>query len=100
MKLDPMLSFRVRQGEQHFVTENYVSSPPALIIIDETGAVFTLGFARPPDPREGPVGEYSFSVLRDGIPTGVFASRIERRNGRVRCFTGEGWKQWSGQGWF
>jgi hypothetical protein len=96
MKLHPSLQYRRLDGEQHFVTENYVSSPPALIVLDECGSVWSLGFQRGPAPK----GEYAFSVLKDGYPTGVFASRIERRGGRIRCFTGEGWKIWSGRNWF
>lgn len=91
--IDPMLAFRTLQGPQHFITDNYVSSPPALIIVDETGAVWTLGF----NPGEAPRGEFAFDVLRDGKDTGVFASRIERRNGRIRAFTKDGWKIWNGR---
>ena len=93
--IDPMHQLRRLQGEQHFITDNYVSSPPALIIADETGAVWTLGFNR----GEAPSGEFAFNVLRDGINTGEFASRIERRNGRIRCFTKDGWKVWNGRFW-
>jgi len=96
LNLDPMAALRKRQGEQCFETENYVSSPPALWIIDETNACWTLGF----NPGEAPSGEFAFNVLRDGINTGVFASRIERRNGRIRCFTKDGWKVWNGRFWF
>lgn len=92
MKLDYM----VRQGEQHFETENYVSSPPALIITDEMGVVWCLGFNK----GEAPRGEFAFNVLRDGVNTGVFASRIERRNRKIRCFTAEGWKTWNGRSFF
>ncbi len=90
------LAFQRRQGEQTFVTDNYVSSPPALIIMDERGAVWTLGFNR----GEAPHGEFAFNVLRDGVNTGEWASRIERRNGRIRCFTKDGWKVWNGHSWF
>jgi len=78
----------VRSGEQHYITESYVSVPPALIITDETGAVWTLGFKF----GEAPNGEFAFNVLRNGIETGEVASRIERRNGRIRIFTRQGWK--------
>jgi hypothetical protein len=44
MNADPMFQLRRLHGEQHFITDNYVSSPPALIIVDDTGAVWTLGF--------------------------------------------------------
>lgn len=87
---DPMAALRKRT-EHNFETENYVSSPPALWIVDETNTTWTLGF----NPGEGPRGEFSFNVLRDGRNTGVWASRIERRNRRIRCFTKDGWKTWS-----
>jgi len=80
-------------AEQFHVTENYVSSPPALTIFDEMGAVWCLGT----DMQPGPFGEYAFSVLRNGRPTGAVASRIERRNGKIRVFTVDGWRQWTGR---
>lgn len=88
-----MLPYMKLQGEQRFQTENYVAIPPALIILDEMGAVWTLGLIR---GHDGPQGEYSFNVVRDGVDTGEFASRVERRGGRVRIFTRTGWKRWTG----
>jgi hypothetical protein len=82
------------QGEQHFETENYVSSPPALIVLEGNGTVWSLGFNR----MFGPRGEYQFDVLANGNWTGEWASRIERRMGRIRIFTCDGWKIWSGRG--
>lgn len=81
------------QGEQHHITESYISVPPALTITDERGDLWTLGF----NPGAGPRGEFSFDVLRNGQFAGVIASRIERRNGRVRAFTREGWKVFNGR---
>ena len=91
-----MLPYMKLQGEQTHITEEYVSSPPALIILDECGDVWTLGMwvGR---RDNAPDGEYAFNVLRNGIATGDFASRIERRQGKVRIFTRDGWKRWSGQ---
>lgn len=101
-----IMPFMVLQGEQHHVTENSVSVPPALHITDEVGAVWTFGF-KTYDPTEitgrtagGPKGEYAFNVLRDGVDTGEIASRIERRNGKVRIFTRHGFKTWNGQSFF
>lgn len=82
-----------RFGEPTFETENYVSSPPALWIVEADNSCWTLGFAAGNAPR----GEFAFNVLRDGVNTGEFASRIERRNGRIRCFTKDGWKVWNGR---
>ncbi len=82
-----ILPYMVRAGAQQHITEPYVSVPPALTIIDERGAVWTLGFKA----GEAPTGEFAFNVLRDGRETGVVASRIERRNHRIRAFTQQGW---------
>jgi hypothetical protein len=86
------------EGPQTHITESYVSSPPALIIIDEAANVWTLGMEfgnqiGGQDPR----GEYCFEVLCNGNRTGEFASRIERRGGRIRIFTRNGWKRWTGK---
>ncbi len=81
----------ILDGEQQHITESYVSVPPALTITDETGAVWTLGF-RSTREDEGSRGEFSFNVLRNGRETGEVASRIERRNNRIRVFTRQGWK--------
>ena len=85
-----------RPTQQQFITEEYVSTPPALWIHDERGDVWTLGeqFARMTD---APHGEFAFNVLRNGQDTGEFASRIERRRGKIRIFTRQGFKTWSGQ---
>lgn len=87
------LSYMLPQREQTHITENYVSSPPALIIVDEANNVFTLGFQQ----MAGPRGEYGFPVLLNGQPTGEVASRIERRNGKIRIFTETGFKRWTGR---
>ena len=91
-----ILPYMLQPKEQTHVTESYVSSPPALTIFDETGAVWTLGNMTAPRGRS-PNGEYAFNVLRNGIETGEIASRIERRNKRIRIFTETGWKNWSGR---
>ena len=85
-------SFMVRKGEQTHVTEDYVSSPPALTITDVRGDLWCLGF------NGGRVqgGEFAYNVLRNGVDTGEMANRIERGGGRVRIFTADGWKRWTG----
>ena len=101
------MDYMLPKAFQTHITEEYVVSPPALTIIDETGAVWTLGFqmAAPTSALmqrytthwEAPMGEFAFDVLRNGQPTGEFASRIERRKGKIRVFTRDGWKVWSGR---
>lgn len=83
-------------AEQSHITEAYVSSPPALTITDERGDIWCLGFSK----GEAPNGEYAFMVLHNGMPTGEYASRIERRAGKIRIFTHNGWKRWSGHSFF
>jgi hypothetical protein len=89
---DVRLPYMKLQNEQCFETENYVSTPPALLVLEGDGTVWTLGF----NQVFGPRGEYAFDVLRNGQPTGEYASRIERRAGRIRIFTVEGFKTWNG----
>lgn len=91
-----ILDYMRRPQQQTHITDAYVSSPPALIILDERGDVFTLGLLLG-QRRESPQGEFAFEVLWNGQPTGEFASRIERRSGRVRIFCRHGWKHWNGQ---
>ena len=90
-----IFDYMLKPQEQLFVTENYVSSPPAAWVHDERGDVFTLG-TEYQQQRDAPNGEYSFSIIRNGKQTGAWGSRIERRNGKVRAFTRQGWRTWSG----
>lgn len=92
------LSYMRPQGPQTHITEEYVSSPPALIIVDERGDIWTLGIQM--ERYDTPRGEYAFPVQRNGQLTGEVASRIERRRGRIRIFTRNGWKHWTGNSFF
>lgn len=98
VELDPFPFMRL-QGEQQHVTENYVSVPPALTVTDEWGSVWTVGFQTAPKDK-CPAGEFAFPVLRNGLDTGEIASRIERRGGKVRIFTAQGFKTWNGHVFF
>ncbi len=71
-------------------TEPYVCIPPAFMISDSDGAVFTFGFN-----YRIHNGEYEFNVLRNDIDTGEMAKRIEYRKGVVRIFGQYGWKTFS-----
>jgi len=88
--------YRNIRGPMHHITESYVSSPPALWIMDEWGTTWKLG-NQTMDPRLSPDGEFAFEVLMNSIGTGYIASRIERRNGKVRIFTRDGWLNWTGR---
>lgn len=86
------LPYMVPSGPQTHITEAYVSSPPALVIVDEAGSIFTLA----PNRRGVIGGRFVFDVLRNGQPTGAIASVVERRGGRIRAFCADGWKRWNG----
>lgn len=94
-----LLPFAKPRKEQVHVSENFVAVPPALIITDEGNNVWTLGLMTAPKGMS-PDGEFAFDVLRNGKWCGECASRIERRNGRVRIFTADGWKNWNGHSFF
>jgi len=91
--------FMTRDGPQHHITESYVSVPPALHITDPAGDVWTLGMTTAPKHRS-PDGEFAFAVLKNGVDMQEIASRIEIRAGKVKIFTTEGWKAWTGQSFF
>lgn len=91
-------SYMAPQGPQRHITESYVSSPPALIIVDEAGIIWTLGMQFGHEyGGTDPKGEFCFEVLANGHRTGEYASRIERRSGRIRIFTHKGYKRWNGR---
>ena len=81
------------QGPHMPITEAYVSIPPALVIRDNEGALWTLGF----DQGAYRTGEFEFDVVRNGVKTGEHACRIEFRGGKVRIFGESGWRSWNGQ---
>lgn len=96
MKYQVIRPYMLPREQQH-ITETSLSSPPALVITDIDGARWCLGlqYAKLDD---SPRGEFAFNVLRDGVETGEYASRIERRRGRIQIFTRQGWKAWTGRG--
>jgi hypothetical protein len=91
-----LMPYAMPRAEQVHITESYVSVPPALTITDQENFVWTLGFQTAPRGKS-PDGEFAFDVLRNGFDTGEVASRIEMRSGRIRIFTRDGWKRWSGK---
>lgn len=104
MNLDQLLRimpYAIRRGEQTFETESYVSTPPAAVVMDSAGSVWTLGLEFHPDGWRGHEGvqrgEFCFNVLRDGIDVGEWAMRIERRSGRIKIYGPDGWKAWNGR---
>jgi hypothetical protein len=59
-------------------TESYVVIPPAHLITDSDGAMWTFGF------KYDGYGE--INVLRNDVDVGEFAQKIEYRKGVVRLF--------------
>lgn len=91
------LPYMVPRAEQAHETESYCSVPPCLTITTPGGDVWTLGWKAA--PRElCPWGEFAFEVLRNGRTTHEYASRIERRNGKLRILTSRGWLVWGRHG--
>jgi hypothetical protein len=88
----------VLQDEQSYITESYVSVPPALHLTDAKGDRWTLAITGPTDDKardQAPRGEFAFVVMRNGVSMYEYASRLERRNGGIRIFTRHGWKKLS-----
>ena len=99
--LDPRLFpfMRRPKGEQTHETEAYVSIPPALMIQDGQGNMWTLGF----DQGGWRTGEFEFDVVVASPPqmkprkTGEMACRIEYRAGKVRIYGSNRWRTWNGR---
>jgi hypothetical protein len=73
-------------------SENYVRIPPALMITDDRGDVWSIG------------NEYVqngwrlfWNVLRNDKDTGEMAEYVEFNKGRVRIFSPSGPKIWNGR---
>jgi len=91
--------FRGRVGGVTHVRENPsekdVTVPPARLITDNSGAMWTLGteYAKTSDGWG-----FDFNVLRNDVDTGEMASKIEFKSGRVRIFSSSlGWRVWNGR---
>jgi hypothetical protein len=90
--------FMKPRGEHWPITESSMAIPPALVITDSEGALWTLGF----DQGAWRTGEFEYDVVRNGKKTGEHACRIEYRsvNGgprRIRIYGEEGWRVWNGR---
>jgi len=95
------LPFLRPRGEQQHITENYVSVPPALTITDEGGNIWALAVGTSYAPKhKSPDGEFALPVLCNGVDMQEIASRIERKGGKIKIFTCDGWKTWTGRSWF
>ena len=73
-------------------TERDVEIPPAFMITDETGAMWSFGTEYALHN-----GHYEFNVIRNDVDTGEVASKIVYRGGVVTIFGRDGWRRWSGR---
>ena len=76
-------------------TESYVAIPPARLITDPSGAVWTLGYEF---VQRG--WRLEFNVLRNDKDMGQMAERIEMRGGVVRLYGKDGTRTWNGRFFF
>lgn len=76
--------------ERENKTESYVTIPPAFLITDSDGAMWTFG-----SEYSQHNGEFEFAVMRNDVDTDEVAKRIEYSKGRVRIFGHYGWKTFS-----
>jgi len=86
--------FMKPQGPHMPITEAYVCIPPALVIRDDEGSLWTLGFDQGSTWR---TGEYEYDVVRNGVKTGEHACRIEFRKRKVYIYGEAGWRCWNGR---
>lgn len=70
-----------------------VEIPPAQLITDELGGMWTLG-----TEYEVRDGNFEFNVLRNDVDTGEMAAKIVYRQGRVWLYGRDGRRWWTGRG--
>jgi hypothetical protein len=80
-----------QQYQRQHKSESYVEIPPALLITDERGDTWSLGYEYTTHGQR-----FNWNVIRNDKETGEQAERIVYRNGRVKIFGWYGWKAWNG----
>jgi hypothetical protein len=73
-------------------SERDVEIPPAHLITDERGGMWTLG----PEYTLHD-GQFEFSVLRNDVDTGEMAAKIVYRGGVVTIYGRDGRRRWTGR---
>lgn len=76
---------------REYKTDAYVEVPPALIITDERGDVWSLG-----NNYTQVAHRFFWNVIRNDREVGEQAERIVFRNGKVKIYCHDGWKTWTG----
>lgn len=74
-------------------TDRDVEIPPAMLITDETGAMWSIGTVY----QLGRDGEFEWNVIRNDRDTGEFASKVVYRKGRVSIYGQGNRKIWNGR---
>ena len=73
-------------------SERDVEIPPAFLITDEAGGMWTLG-----TEYELRDGVFEFNVLRNDADTGEMAARVVYRGGVVTIYGRDGRRRWTGR---
>ena len=73
-------------------SERDVEIPPAYLITDETGAMWSFG-----NEYVMHNGQFEFNVIRNDVDTGEMASKIVYRKGVVTLFGQTGMRRWNGR---
>jgi hypothetical protein len=76
--------------ERENKSENYVTIPPAFLITDADGGMWSFG---PEYIKHGWI--FEFNVLRNDVDTGEVAYKIEYQKGVVTIYGVNGKKRWS-----
>lgn len=74
-------------------SEAYVEIPPARLITDATGAMWSFGTSYKFD-RDG---HYQFNVVRNDRDLDEYAQKIVYQRGKVRIFGNGQWRVWNGR---
>lgn len=81
-----------KRYERVNVSENGTTIPPARIITDSEGGMWTFGTEYAQYAHNG---EYEFNVLRNDVDTDEVAKRIVMERGVVTIYGSYGRKRWS-----
>lgn len=82
--------------ERENPSENYVTVPPAFMIVDSEGGVWTLG-----NKYVEHNGAYEFNVVRNDVDMDQMATKIAMEAGIVTIYGSAGRRRWSrGRGHF
>lgn len=74
-------------------SEPYVEIPPARVITDTSGAMWSFGQSYVKLDN----GYYEFNVIRNDRDLDEYAQKIVYQKGRVRIFGKDGWRVWNGR---